>query len=353
MSNQQQAEHSKVLQPYAATAISGKVNMSTEQEINEQIEAAGKLDPNLAAALLEMEDARLNGETVLSAELGNVPNTTQVPEVDPNKTALTEEQLNAENAVIVAKDGKHTIPFEKLAEARDEAKEWKQRFEAQQAQFAAMQQQQGQQTQAEQNLQTAEAVINASGNDADVIALFGDFSETSIANAVQTLIDQRLSGQVDAIVNQRLAEVNEQQQTMTAQEQHFAAIATAHPDWTSVVESSEFDSWMAKQPSYIQDGINKVFQGGTAEQVNQVLSDYKAQNNLSVNDPMASIKEVAKQAVNNARSPVPHSLSDLPAGSPSAVSQEERLNNMNGVQLLEAFESMTPEQIEAYTLRNA
>ena len=331
--------------------------MSTEQEINEQIENAGKLDPNLAAALLEMEDAKLNGETVLVAELGNEPGITQGQVENPKAAqAPSDDEVNAKNAVVMAKDGIHTIPFEKLAEARDEAKEWRQRFEEQQAHIAAMQQAQPNQAApavAEGNLHTAQALIEASGNDADVIELFGDFSEQAIAKAVNTLVQQQLSTQVDAIVNQRLGEINQQQQTLTAQEQHFQTISDAHPDWTSVVESSEFDTWMSKQPSYIQDGINQVFKGGTAQQVNQVLSDYKTQNNLVVNDPVASIKEAAKQAVNNARSQVPHSVSDLPAGSPSAVSREERLANLSGAELVEEMANWTPEQIDAYTLRNA
>lgn len=331
--------------------------MSTEQEINEQIENAGKLDPNLAAALLEMEDAKLNGETVPVAELGNEPGITQGQVENPKAAqAPSDDEMNAKNAVVMAKDGIHTIPFEKLAEARDEAKEWRQRFEEQQAHIAAMQQAQPNQAApavAENNLQTAQALIEASGNDVDVIELFGDFSEQAIAKAVNTLVQQQLSTQVDAIVNQRLGEINQQQQTLTAQEQHFKSISDTHPDWTSVVESSEFDTWMSKQPSYIQDGINQVFKGGTAQQVNQVLSDYKTQNNLVVNDPVASIKEAAKQAVNNARSQVPHSLSDLPAGSPTAVSREERLSNLNGAELVEEMGSWTQEQIDAYTLRNA
>lgn len=331
--------------------------MSTEQEINEQIENAGKLDPNLAAALLEMEDAKLNGETVPVAELGNEPGITQGQVENPKAAqAPSDDEMNAKNAVVMAKDGIHTIPFEKLAEARDEAKEWRQRFEEQQAHIAAMQQAQPNQAApavAEGNLQTAQALIEASGNDADVIELFGDFSEQAIAKAVNTLVQQQLSTHVTAIVQQQLNQVQQEQQTLTAQEQHFKSISDTHPDWTSVVESSEFDTWLKKQPSYVQDGIDQVFKGGTAQQVNQVLSDYKTQNNLVVNDPVASIKEAAKQAVNNARSQVPHSLSDLPAGSPTAVSREERLSNLNGAELVEEMGSWTQEQIDAYTLRNA
>ena len=334
--------------------------MSTEQEINDQINESGKLDPNLAAALLEMEDAKLNGETVPATDTGIVPDTTQAQIPDPNAAtpAPTDAELNAENAVVIAKDGKHTIPFEKLSQARDEAKDWKQKYEEQQAHIAAMQQAQPNANlqQNEEQLKTAQALIEASGNDQNVIELFGDFSEEAIAKAVNTLVEQKLGNfntHVDSIVQQRLGEINQHNQTLTAQEQHFKSIGDTHPDWTSVVESSEFDAWIAKQPSYIQDGINSVLSQGSAQQVNQVLSDYKTQNNLIVNDNAASIKEAAKQAVVNARSQVPNSLSDLPAGSPSAVSREERLASMNGAELVNEMASWTAEQIDAYTSRNA
>ena len=118
----------------------------TEQQ-NELIEAnGGKASPELAAQLLEQA---LNGDTA-NAENGSQPATTQVTEENTPKIEgqdgtheehssaradtqqaqqqqqVDESQLNAENAVILAKDGKHTIPYDKLVEARNGEKEWKQ-----------------------------------------------------------------------------------------------------------------------------------------------------------------------------------------------------------------------------------
>ena len=114
----------------------------TEQQ-NEIIENnGGKLTPELAAQLIDQE---LHGDTA-NAENGSAPETTQAQDGanTPNAEAQTakqfdESQLNAANAVVLAKDGKHTIPFERLADARKGEQEWKQKFEDAQVQLAQLQ----------------------------------------------------------------------------------------------------------------------------------------------------------------------------------------------------------------------
>ena len=114
----------------------------TEQQ-NELIEAnGGKASPELAAQLLEQA---LKGDTA-NAENGSQPATTQVTEENTPKVEgqdgtqqPDESQLNADNTVILAKDGKHTIPYDKLVEARNGEKEWKQKFDEAQQQLAQLQ----------------------------------------------------------------------------------------------------------------------------------------------------------------------------------------------------------------------
>ena len=115
----------------------------TEQQ-NEIIEYnGGKLTPELAAQLIDQE---LHGDTA-NAENGSAPETTQAQdgantanaEAQTANQQFDESQLNAENAVVLAKDGKHTIPFERLADARKSEQEWKQKFEDAQVQLAQLQ----------------------------------------------------------------------------------------------------------------------------------------------------------------------------------------------------------------------
>lgn len=336
----------------------------TEQQ-NDQIEATGKVDSQLAAQLLE---AAMNGETIGQPvePVIDTPVANQVNEeikTDAANTVPAEEDLNASNAKVLAKDGIHTIPYESLEKARKGEQEWKAKAESYEQALADArgQIQSGQSTQAaEQNLATAEAAIAASGDNTDVIAMFGDFSEEAIAKGVDDLLALRVPGVIQAAVDKALLPFQQQQQLQqdqqakSVQQQHFDAIAQAHPDFESIAESQEFLNWMDAQPSIVKGAYDQVLSQGTSAQVNELLGMYKQANNLNAAKPdMNSIKEQAKQAVSKAQTQVPHSVSDLPAGAPVGVSLDDRMAAMSPAQQVEAMMSWTPEQIEAYVSRNA
>ncbi len=328
----------------------------TDQQV-EQIEASGKPDPQLASALLEQA---MNGESVVDTQTGGEPDTTQVkdPTITDTDTQTaptpTEEELNATNAVIQAKDGKHTIPFEKLEEARNNAQQWKQQAAAaEQALAEQLRQQVPSTTQAEQNLEAAQAAIEASGNNASVIELFGDFSEEAIAKGVESLIEQRVPGLIQSAVDKALAPY-QAQQALSAEQVHFAEIHAAHSDIDSIVDSQQFDDWMTAQPDFIQSAYNDVLAKGTSKQVVDLLNLYKTSNNLVQPSVSATdLKETAKQAVSKAQTQIPHSVSDLPAGSPAGVTRDERLAALSPAQLAEEMANWTPEQIEKFVDRRA
>lgn len=344
--------------------------MSNTEHLTTDINADAD-QQNLGASLLE---AALFGETAEpAAETGSVPATTPedvkadagtaspdpVP-LEPVETPPATEptppvEENAENSVVLAKDRKHTIPFERLQETREQVQQYKQQVEQLTAQLAA-QQTPGNTQVAQQNAAVAEAVIEASGNNADVMAMFGDFSEEAIAKGVEALVSQRVSAQVQNMLDAALAPFKQQQQ-LSAEQQHFAYIGSAHPDYESIPESQEFQAWKDAQPSFIRSAYDDVLNKGNAEQVVELLSLYKSQNNVSPKvdtpAPTQAMVEKAKQAVQNAPSKVPHSVTDLPAGSPAALSADERLSNLSGPELLAEMENWSPDQVEAYMSRRA
>ncbi|MFV5507261.1 hypothetical protein [Acinetobacter sp. 197] len=344
--------------------------MSNTEHLTTDINADAD-QQNLGASLLE---AALFGETAEpAAETGSVPATTpedvkadagttspdpvpSEPVVTPPATEPTPPvEENAENSVVLAKDGKHTIPYERLQETREQVQQYKQQVEQLTAQLAA-QQTPGNTQVAQQNAAVAEAVIEASGNNADVMAMFGDFSEEAIAKGVEALVSQRVSAQVQSMMDAALAPFKQQQQ-LSAEQQHFAYIGSAHPDYESIPESQEFQAWKDAQPSFIRSAYDDVLNKGNAEQVVELLSLYKSQNNVSPKvdtpAPTQAMVEKAKQAVQNAPSKVPHSVTDLPAGSPAALSADERLSNLSGPELLAEMENWSPDQVEAYMSRRA
>ncbi|QKU21718.1 hypothetical protein [Acinetobacter lwoffii] len=343
--------------------------MSNTEHLTTDINADAD-QQNLGASLLE---AALFGETAEpAAETGSVPATTpeevkadagttspdpvpSEPVVTPPATEPTPPvEENAGNSVVLAKDGKHTIPFERLQETREQVQQYKQQVEQLTAQLAA-QQTPGNTQVAQQNAAVAEAVIEASGNNADVMAMFGDFSEEAIAKGVETLVSQRVSAQVQSMMDAALAPFKQQQQ-LSAEQQHFAYIGSAHPDYESIPESQEFQAWKDAQPSFIRSAYDDVLNKGSAEQVVELLSLYKTQNvspKAEAPAPTQAMVDKAKQAVQNAPSKVPHSVTDLPAGSPAALSADERLSNLSGPELLAEMENWSPDQVEAYMSRRA
>lgn len=344
--------------------------MSNTEHLTTDINADAD-QQNLGASLLE---AALFGETAEpAAETGSVPATTpedvkadagtaspepapaEPVEPPPAAEPTPPVEENAENSVVLAKDRKHTIPYERLQETREQVQQYKQQVEQLTAQLAA-QQTPGNTQVAQQNAAVAEALIEASGNNADVMAMFGDFSEEGIAKGVEALVNQRVSVQVQAMIDQALAPFK-QQQHLTAEQQHFAYIGSAHPDYESIPESQEFQAWKDAQPSFIRSAYDDVLNKGNAEQVVELLSLYKSQNNVSSKvdtpAPTQAMVEKAKQAVQNAPSKVPHSVTDLPAGSPAALSADERLSALSGPELLAEMENWSPDQVEAYMSRRA
>ena len=302
----------------------------------------GVLSPEDATALL---DRAMNGETIdfdepqaaePAVESSEPPATT-----DSKNSQVADEQLNADNAVIMAKDGKHTIPFEKLQQAREAERLALQQAEQANAELERLRAQlaQGntaaQQAKIDNQIDIAQQAID-SGIDPSI---FGDFDEEGLANGIQTLVQQ----QVEARLKQALEPIAQKQQIDETQ-QHYAAILQAHPDIESVAESQEFASWRASQPSYAQQAINGVLSQGATDQVIELFNQFKGNAQTAAPTP-ASIKQAAKAKLDNAQSAIPASLSDI-AGGQAHTSPDEQLANLDGVDMLAAMEKMSPEQIE-------
>ena len=324
----------------------------TEQQ-NELIETnGGKASPELAAQLLEQA---LNGDTA-NAENGSQPATTQVTEENTPKVEGQDGTLNADNTVILAKDGKHTIPYDKLVEARNGEKEWKQKFDEAQQQLAQLQ------ADAQQRIDNGQAPTTQDGHAAIAQqaidqgidpAIFGDFSEENLAAGIQKVVDMRVATMVDQRLKDVLAPL-QQQQAVSAEQAHFTEIFAVHPDAESIVESKEFSDWKNAQPSFLKDAYETVLDKGSSTQVVELLGLYKSNTqsgHQAVQTANDAVKAVAQKAVSQAQTPPPNSLSDLPAGSPAGVSRDERLAAMPPAQLAEEMQGWTSEQVEQFLNR--
>lgn len=199
--------------------------------------------------------------------------------------------------------------------------------------------------QAKQNPQTDEQ--EPPKQEVSLEELFGDFDEKGIKNAVEYLAAKR----VDEILAEKLSPI-EQRHAQDAYQEHINAITAVHPDAGQIVNSDEFANWVKSQPSYIQPSIVSVVEQGSAQQVNELLTNYKASmtpQQTQQNSPQDGIQAKAEQIIADIKPSVPNSLTDLGGANPTDPMQA--LANMNGAQALDKLQGMSQEQIEHYLNR--
>lgn len=320
--------------------------MSIDNELNQSND--GDLTPDQLNRLLAGED--YEGDTEAQAtETGGQP---EASSSDDEGEPKNEAELSADNAVVMARDNKHTIPFEKLEEAREGQKHWRAQAEAAQQELEALKtaaQERADSGQAptkqDNQIAAAEAAIDA-GIDPE---LFGDFSEEALAAGINKLVQQ----QVEARLQSALAPY-EKREAQTATEAHYNAIYEAHPDADSVAQSQELTEWINSQPTFVRGSMAAVMQEGNTEQVIELLDAFKSATGTAQaagNYTANAVRSAANKKVVSAKGDVPASLSDFPAGRAGATSSSEAMQDMAGVELLDAMDSMTPQQIEDFLNR--
>ena len=324
----------------------------------------GDWSPQQAAQYLEMS---MNGDTSQGESIDTPADTAadeQTTEPDdkddtPATEAPTDTPDDSSNddvegeKVVLARDGVHTIPYEKLVEARERDRVSQEALAAANAELEILRKQNQTPatvapTQQEQDIETAQAAIDAGVNP----DYFGDFSEEALAEGINKLIDERVKAQVDAQVAQALQPIQAREQE-SAEAAHYRTIYEAHQDIDSILESGEFETWKGAQPSYIQSALDGVLTQGTAEQVVELLNNYKQS---TTSTPAADagkpstddLKAKAREAIKNTAPAIPASLSDIPGGHKGALDIREQMDAMSGIELVEAMADWSPEKREQY-----
>lgn len=102
----------------------------------------------------------------------------------------------------------------------------------------------------------------------EVLYESGPVSAAALARIAQQSVAQQ-------VVTQRL----EQVQRQTLQEKHYATIEAAHPDYVEIASSEDLSVWIEEQPRFLANAYKQVVSSGSAEDVVELLSAYKAARN--------------------------------------------------------------------------
>ena len=67
----------------------------------------------------------------------------------------------------------------------------------------------------------------------------------------------------------------------TENNSHMDAINRAHPDWKTIVDSGKLDKWQASLPPFVRAAVENVRNSGSTQEVIEMLSQFKADNNIT------------------------------------------------------------------------
>jgi hypothetical protein len=337
-----------------------------QPEFFQQHAVDGLLPDHLMAQMLALPEGDISVVVDVNAptvkEPGDSPDTdgqadpaatTAAPSTTPAPAAATPDPAPAQTPqVVLAKDGVHTIPFERLEEARQQAQEAKQRADALEAEV--------QRLRAAGTPSPAPAATTAepapAGEPTVEAGLFGDYSDAQLAAGIEKLVSQRTADLRNEIttLKQQLTPVQEQA-TLNANEAHWREIYTKHPDTDSLVESSELDAWIKAQPSFVRNGYAKVLEDGTASEVVELFDAYKAATGKTQPPPAAAAPAAtpaaaaaasAAAAIAAAKHVTPTSLSEIPAGTTAHHDENAAMLELTPHAVLTKLEGLSPAEIE-------
>lgn len=306
----------------------------------EHADEFGKLTEAQQATLYQNGSLPVEGDT-----------TTKVAEIiDPPADEQKEvaQTAVAEEAVVLTKDGKHTIPFSELESARERARHFEQMATEQKALLDDL-------------AKAKEQDAGTGGTEAQQAVLaeyVGDFPE--VAKDMKPYIEAMIAAGVTA----GLAEIKgtldkvvaplKQAEQNTEINGHFNAIRDVHKDFDTLVQGDALDKWVETQPSFTQPALREVLEKGNATQIIELVTAYKkdAGEPVVTAEPPADhpakhdVKQVAADAIAKAKQVgAPKSLSDFPASGVAATSEAEMLLNAGPNELSLKFEGKSNEQI--------
>ena len=295
---------------------------------------------------LSDEDRMLlaNGDPVegeITGESPNADSTTAETEKQGNEGQKAEGQ--AEEAVVLAKDGKHTIPFDELQKARDAAAFW-----------------QAQAEEAKQAIQQKRESFEQQSQKVDLKDLRRQLRDANLLNDEDLIED--LEGQIDAELV-RVAQA-------TAQQQFSAAMAAANEQAEQQAIVSAAESLIAKYPALdhtkptanaeaiaVVQALSAMYANdrpratALSDAVTKVASmfgmDGGSQTDLS--DAAAKADKVIAAA--KAKPKVPSSMASIPSAPTPPTDEMQAIGQMSPQQMQDKMMEMPREKILALLAR--
>ena len=257
-----------------------------------------------------------------------------------------EEQKEEVKPVILAKDGVHTIEYEKLVEARNDAKAAKEEVESLRntlAEREALLESLKAAKEQDAATGTTEATDSLRESVKEDFPELLELMEHSNASVVKELRAEmaELKKQISADLAPVMKTTND-----TIAEKHFGTIRDAHKDFDDIMAAPEIMEWVDKHPGPIKAAYMNIIEHGTAKDVIDMVTAFKSAHPAPVGDTTDQVALKAAEAEKKATGKsVPKSLSDIPAGTAAHHDEAGAMQNMTPVQLMNKFVGKSPNEI--------
>jgi len=272
-----------------------------------------------------------------------------------------DQQDEGDPAGVATKDGKHVIPYSVLKSERDRAARAEQIAKEMAERIAALEERvsagnQGANTGESARTNPEQPAVGDLSQE-DLENLKEDFptvykavmASMAAARALETKL-QPMEESMNASQAERARSAQE-----TVQEAIDAVPKLAHiqaTDAEAFEMAKQFDAVLRDQPAWADRPLSERF-AKVAEMLESAVGPIKLpggnnQASQSTGDMKAAARAKADAAAKAARSNVPTSLSEFPAGQHAAQDEREEAENLSSLQLAEKFSRMTPDQMDAY-----
>lgn len=351
--------------------------MTTREEFFQAHVDAGTVNEQVMAELALMPEGEIGDKpkssepaaaTETKAAEPKAQETSKESEVkEPSKAEPDPATLNADNAVILAKDGKHTIGYDKLEEAREREKVAREAAATATAESERLRQE-NEALRKGSSAATADPKADATGKITELPEKgtgkpaidFGDYSDEAMAKAAQQIermVQDRVEAATKDIEAKSLAPMAEKL-AKTEVRDHYTAIYEAHPDADSVAESKELAAWIDAQPNFAREAYRSTLTNGSTADVIELFHTFKESTGkpgaaqpkadpAKADKPDAAIAAAAKAAIDAAKTKPPTSLSEVGAASTATSDEAAAMLDKSSVALMDQFEGKSPEQIHA------
>ena len=319
-------------------------------------------DPDAFAALNEEDKARLlageslEGETDATTKTEGETGESLTAEGEGEKAeegsatpdAATPEEGKKEEAepVVLAKDGKNTIPFSVLEQERERARQLEQELATLKQSPAGSKEAEGKST--EEGQVSASDQISALVSERDEALYAGD---TERAHELSMKI---IGIQNDLAASSALEKLRAENSANKEKETQEQALASATERANALVEKYPFLNPEASTANQVAiDGVvaerNRLVASGVSladaiEQAVAKVAPMFEQKPTTTQQP-ADATAKAAEVIAKAKAQVPTSLSQVPAGSAAHHDEGEAIRNKSGLSLMQTFEGKSSDEI--------